>query len=68
MLERRITAEDLNTLRIWVESEPDVPPGKWFKDFGRFKICGEGPDPKTFLTAGQAASGFEIDAEADEGV
>ena len=27
------------------------------KDFGSFKICGEGQFPKTFLLKGQAARG-----------
>ena len=66
LLDRQITSDDLDALRIWVESEPDVPEGKWYKDFGHFKLCGEGPDPKTFLTEGQVASGQEIDGEAEE--
>ena len=66
LLDRHITVDDLTTLRIWVESEPDVPEGKWYKDFGRFKICGQGADPKTFLTEGQAATGIEINGEAEE--
>jgi hypothetical protein len=47
--ERKITGEDLHRLKIWRQSEPDAPEGKWFKDFGSFKICGEGRFPKTFL-------------------
>jgi hypothetical protein len=39
------------------ESEPEAPPGPWYKDFGSFKICGEGEFPKTFLLKGQAAKG-----------
>ena len=66
LIDRRITVEDLNALRIWVDSGPDVPDGKWYKDFGRFKICGEGPNPTTFLTQGQAAMGHKVDGEADE--
>lgn len=55
LAERRITADDLHELKIWRESEPDAPDGLWYKDFGTFKICGEGRFPKTFLLAGQAA-------------
>jgi hypothetical protein len=55
--ERRITAEDLYKLKLWRESEPEAPEGKWYKDFGSFKICGEGKFPKTFLLAGQPAKG-----------
>ncbi len=58
--ERKITAEDLYALKLWRESEPDAPDGPWFKDFGSFKICGEGKFPKTFLLRGQAARGKEL--------
>jgi hypothetical protein len=37
--------------------EPDVPDGPWYKDFGSFKLCGEGRCPETFLLQGQAAKG-----------
>jgi hypothetical protein len=50
----------VNALKLWRESEPDAPDGEWFKDFGSFKICGEGKYPKTFLLQGQTASGKEI--------
>lgn len=55
--ERKITAEDLYQLKLWRESEPDAPEGEWYKDFGSFKICGEGKFPKTFLLKSQAARG-----------
>jgi len=55
LAERKITAEDLYQLKLWRESEPDAPEGEWFKDFGSFKICGEGRFPKTFLLKGHAA-------------
>lgn len=58
--ERKITVEDLYQLKLWRESEPDAPDGPWFKDFGSFKICGEGPYPKTFLLRGQPARGREL--------
>jgi hypothetical protein len=60
MRDRRISIADLDKLRIWVESHPLVPEGKWYKDFGSFKICGEGPLPKTFLIAGQSAEGESL--------
>ena len=56
-VERQITAEDLYQLKVWRESEPDAPEGEWYKDFGSFKICGEGKFPKTFLMKGQVARG-----------
>ncbi len=54
---REITVEDLYKLKLWRESEPEAPEGRWYKDFGSFKICGEGMFPKTFLLKGQAAKG-----------
>ncbi len=58
--ERKIKAEDLYQLKLWRESEPEAPEGLWYKDFGSFKICGEGRFPKTFLLAGQAAQGTRL--------
>jgi hypothetical protein len=60
MRDRNISLEDLNQLRIWVESKPEVPDGTWYKDFGSFKLCGEGRYPKTFLLAGHAAAGQKL--------
>jgi hypothetical protein len=60
MRDRRISLDDLNRLRIWIESQPEVPEGGWFKDFGSFKLCGEGRYPKTFLAAGQIAAGQKL--------
>ncbi len=57
MRDRAINLTDLNQLRQWIESEPEVPEGDWYKDFGSFKICGQGRLPKTFLLRGQAAKG-----------
>ncbi|HEX8815670.1 MAG TPA: hypothetical protein VF753_09230 [Terriglobales bacterium] len=60
MRDRDISLTDLNQLRLWIESKPEVPEGRWFKDFGSFKLCGEGKYPKTFLLPGQAATGREL--------
>jgi hypothetical protein len=57
MRDRASGIKDLNELRRWIESKPETPVGDWYKDFGSFKICGEGPYPKTFLLRGQAARG-----------
>jgi hypothetical protein len=54
---RQISADDLYLLKLWRESEPDAPDGPWYKDFGTFKLCGEGMYPKTFLLRGQSAYG-----------
>jgi len=58
--ERQISIDDLYRLKLWRESGPEAPDGPWFKDFGSFKICGEGQFPKTFLLRGQSAKGKEI--------
>jgi len=60
MHDRHIGLEDLNQLRLWIESRPSVPEGKRYKDFNSFKLCGEGRYPKTFLRAGQLAIGQEL--------
>lgn len=62
---RGIRADDLNQLRVWVESEPDVPAGDRYRDFGSFKVCGTGADPTTFLTREQRAWGQEVDGEQE---
>jgi hypothetical protein len=60
MHDRKIGLDDLNRLRIWMESKPEVPEGSWYKDFGSFKLGGEGRYPKTFLLAGQTATGQKL--------
>ena len=60
MHDRHISLTDLNRLRLWMETKPDVPEGAWYKDFGSFKLCGEGRYPKTFLLAGQPAIGRKL--------
>jgi hypothetical protein len=60
LLERKITAEDLYKLKLWRETEPEAPEGLWYKDFGSFKICGEGKYPKTLLLRGQPAKGEKL--------
>jgi hypothetical protein len=61
--ERKISADDLIQLDQWKQSNPQVPDGHWVwvKDFGNFKLVGEGRYPKTFLLRGQAARGQRID-------
>jgi hypothetical protein len=59
--ERKITFEDIYALKLWRESGPDAPEGLWYKDFGSFKLCGEGKYPKTFLLRGQPAKGTSIE-------
>ena len=59
-IERKVSIEDLYRLKLWRETQPDAPESLWYKDFGSFKLCGEGKYPKTFLLPGQAARGKEL--------
>jgi len=59
--ERQISMQDIFALEEWRRSMPWAPVGVWWKDFGSFKLCGEGKFPKTFLLKGQAAFGEEIE-------
>ncbi len=60
MRDRAISIADLNLLRLWVETKPEVPEGDWYKDFGSFKICDRGALAKTFLLRGQVAKGTKL--------
>jgi hypothetical protein len=60
LADRKIAVEDLYQLKQWRESEPEAPEAAWYKDFGSFKICGEGKYPKTFLLRGQVARGKKL--------
>ena len=58
--DRAISAADLQKLDDWKRTEPEGPDGPWFKDFGSFKICGNGALPLTFLTRAQKAHGTKL--------
>ena len=60
MRDRAISIADLNQLRLWIDSKPEVPESDWYKDFGSFKICGNESFPRTFLLRGQAAKGQAV--------
>jgi hypothetical protein len=60
VLERKITIAELQRLETWKASEPDAPAGRWYKDFGSFKLCGEGEMPKTVLTEDMEADGVKL--------
>lgn len=51
---------DFTELKHWLESDVDVPHGKWYKRFNKFTLAGEGELPKTFLTPDMAPQGEEI--------
>ncbi|HVE16602.1 MAG TPA: hypothetical protein VNB29_07685 [Chthoniobacterales bacterium] len=58
--DREISAEQLGLLALWLDTEPEVFAGKWFKRFPGMIACGEGELIKTFLRIGQAPAGDEI--------
>jgi hypothetical protein len=58
--ERQISADQLGALADWLDREPEVAKGKWFKRLSGMIVCGEGELVKTFLTVGQIPSGIEI--------
>ena len=57
---RRLPASQLELLSKWLDTEPDVPEGKWYKRFSGMTVSGEGELIKTFLLPGQAAKGQRV--------
>ena len=57
---RNIPATQLELLATWLDTEPDVPEGEWYKRFAGMTVCGEGELIKTFLLPGQAPKGKRI--------
>jgi len=57
---RRILASQLELLAKWLDTEPEVPEGNWYKRFPGMTVCGEGALIKTFLLPGQAARGQRV--------
>jgi hypothetical protein len=58
--EGRISSSDFLELKHWLESDPDVPDGKWFKRFKGGILAGNGERPSTFLAPGMAVEGNEV--------
>ena len=58
--EREIPIRQLELFSDWTKSNPEVPPGRWFKRFSEMTVCGEGELIKTFLRIGQVAEGEEV--------
>ncbi len=57
---RKIPATQLELLAKWLDTEPEVPEGQWFKRFTGITVCGEGELVKTFLLPGQPAKGQRV--------
>jgi hypothetical protein len=58
--EGRISSSDFLELKHWLESDPDVPNGKWFKPFRSGFLAGKGETVSTFLEPGMAVEGEEV--------
>jgi len=58
--ERQISTSQLGLLARWLDSDAEVPEGRWFKRFPEMTVCGEGELVKTFLSAGQSPTGTEV--------
>lgn len=58
--ERQVSTRALAALARWLDTDPVVPEGKWFKTFEGFHVCGEGELVLTFLGPGQAPDGEEV--------
>ena len=44
----------------WLDTNPIVPSGQWFKRFPEMTICGEGELVKTVLSKDQSPFGEEV--------
>jgi hypothetical protein len=58
--QRNISADQLQLLAEWLDHEPEVPAGRWFKRFSGMSVCGEGELIKTFLQPDQVPTGEEL--------
>ena len=57
---RKIPATQLELLATWLDTEPDVPEGEWYKRFSGMTVCGEGELINTLLPPGQAPKGKRV--------
>ena len=50
----------LKSLATWLDTNPEVPDGDWFKRFPGMIVCGSGSLVRTFLTPKQTPIGKEL--------
>jgi hypothetical protein len=58
--DRDIDEDAVQSLAAWLDTNPEVPKGNWFKRFSTMTVCGDGALIKTFLTPAQAPFGTEL--------
>jgi hypothetical protein len=58
--QRSISAQQIRLMLRWVDTQPEVPTGRWFKRFPELTVCGEGELIKTFLSPNQTPTGDEM--------
>ena len=58
--DRKIPASQLELLAKWLDGEPEVPAGLWYRRFPGMTVCGEGGLIKTFLLPSQAPKGQRV--------
>ena len=57
---RKIPASQSELVAKWLDREPEVPEGQWYKRFSGITVCGEGELVKTFLLPGLAPKGQQV--------
>ena len=58
--QRGVSHDQIILLARWLDTDPEVPDGKWFKKLSGMTVCGEGELIKTFLQPGQLPAGEEL--------
>lgn len=58
--EREIGPKELDRLSCWLDTQPEVPIGDWYKRFSGMIVCGRGALVHTFLTPKQTPIGEEL--------
>ncbi len=60
VLDRRIPPEQIELLARWLDTEPEVLEGEWYKRLSGMIVCGEGELIKIFLLPGQHPRGKNV--------
>lgn len=58
--QREIEAAALESLAAWLDTNPEVPIGDWYKRFPTMIVCGRGALVRTFLKSSQTPLGEEL--------